>query len=223
MNLLGQSCDAAAIGCPEVPATTTLRDLLQPGLVDSGDEHLTLGVLTVTGDFSPFIVRGHRGAIRRTEADRVYHRSLPRRIAGGGDGITLVVLAVGHDDDDFLVFPLGAEPGHSGLDRFGDHRSLAGDGVRAGVVQVGPGGGVVGGQRELYKAGPGEQHDTDLVSLQPRNEVGDFQLGAVEAGGLQVLGQHAPGDVQGYHDLDPALLDDLNVAPPLGPGQRQDQ
>ena len=73
------------------------------------------------------------------------------------------------------------------------------------------------------KLAPGEQHDTDLVTPQPGDEVGDFQLGPVQAGGLQVLGQHAAGDVQGDHDLDPALLDDLDVAAPLGPGQGQDQ
>ena len=55
--------------------------------------------------------------------------------------------------------------------------------------------------------------------LQLRNQIGDFQLGAVEAGGLQVLGQHAARYVQGDHHLHATLLDKLDIAAPLGPGQ----
>ena len=56
-------------------------------------------------------------------------------------------------------------------------------------------------------------------ALQPRNQIGNFQLGAGQTSGLQVLGQHTAGYIQGDHYLNPTLLDNLNVAAPLGPRQ----
>ena len=90
------------------------------------------------------------------------------------------------------------------------------------MAEVGPSGRVVECHGELDEAGAGEQDDADLVACELRHHVVDLKLGAFEAGGLQVLGQHTERYVEGDHDLHAALLDDLDVAAPLWAGQGED-
>ena len=131
-----------------------------------------------------------------------------------------MVLPVRHDDDDLLAHPLFIESGHRRLNCLRNHGSLPRDRVRASVAEVGLRGGIVERQRELDEARPGEQDDADLVAGEPRHHVGYLQLGAVEARGLEVLGQHTARNVEGDHDLHAAMLDDLHVAAPLRTGER---
>ena len=67
--------------------------------------------------------------------------------------------------------------------------------------------------------GSREQHDADRVAVQPCHQVGNLQLGPVEARGRHVLGEHTTRHVQCHHHLHAALLDDLDFTAPLGPRQ----
>ena len=140
--------------------------MLQCSLVQPRDNGAALSILTDADDVALFVVYGDRLSFRRTKADGVYDYLFRRGLPGRRNGITLMILTVRHNDDDLLTRPLIAEAGHRRLDSLGDHGALPGDRIRACVIQVGPGGGVIGRQRELDEAGAGEQDNANLVAVQ---------------------------------------------------------
>ena len=78
---------------------------------------------------------------------------------------------------------------------------------------------VVQGQRALQEGGAAEGHQADAIPLEHGQQIVDFTLGAVQAGGLNVLGQHAAGAVQGNDQVDAPLLHGLPSKAVLGTGQ----
>ena len=140
----------------------------------------------------------------------------------GLERVPLVVLAIRHDDDDFLAHPLVVESTHSRHNRFADDGALAGDRPGAGTNQVGPCGSVVGSQWELDETGAREQDDANRIPPQLRDHIGYLQLGAVETSWFHVLGEHAARHVQYHHQLHTTLLDYLYLASPLRTRQGYD-
>ncbi len=75
-------------------------------------------------------------------------------LLGHGQGIGVVILAVGDQHDHLLAGAIVVETGHGGADGIADVGPRFGDHLRSGVIQKGAGRSVVRGKGKLNEAGP---------------------------------------------------------------------
>ena len=101
-------------------------------------------------------------------------------------------------------------------DRLGHRGAAFGDRVDIQRLNALPEGRVIHGERTLQECVPRESHQTHAVGLRLLHQVERGQLGARQAAGRDVLGEHAFRRVDGDHDVETALLDLLEVIAPLG-------
>ena len=166
----------------------------------------------------------------QAHADGAYAHALLVGVAGGVDGVVFVVLAVADDDDGapFVCFPLAlgvavAEGLHGFLDGVADGGALRANHVAAYLVEEELCGAVVAGERHLYKACAGEDHQADAVAGQRGEEVADHALAAFQAVGLYVFGHHRVRYIEAYRQVAAGAFAFLYLGAELGVGQGHDE
>ena len=122
-------------------------------------------------------------------------------LSGGVQGKGVVILAVGEEQDHSGEVTAVPETRSGFADGFLQARASSGYAADVEVVQHQPEEAEVGGQG-TENAGPARKGDqADLVAGQVREQVAKFGLGALQAIGRDVLGEHRSRDVQGDHDF----------------------
>ena len=112
-----------------------------------------------------------------------------------------MVLTVGDDYNDAALFALCAKALDTQANSVPNGRSLHGNGTGVDAPEEHFGAYVVGGDRKLHKGRSGKDHQADPVFLQAVRQAGNGQLGALQAVGGVILGQHGIGHVQGHDNL----------------------
>ena len=162
-------------------------------------------------------------AIGTADADGEDAKTFLRRFLGGFECAFVVVLAVAEQDENLMVFGIILESGERGFDGSGDVGAALGQRSYVERVQALLESAVVHGQRADEKRHAGETDEAEAVGAGQLHQVLGGELGASKAVGRDVFGQHALGGVNGYNDVQPALLGFLPVEAPLRLRQREDQ
>ncbi len=111
------------------------------------------------------------------------------------DHVAFEVLAVGDEDEDLQVIRLAFEGVDGGVDGGGDVGAGARDGVGVELAQGVLERVMVDGQRALEEGVAGKGDQPEAIVRQLIGEVGQGELGPLEAVRLHVLGQHALGAI----------------------------
>ena len=162
-------------------------------------------------------------ALGCADADGVYLDAACGGCLGRGECILLVVLAIGDEHHHATTLALRGEGAGCQVDSGGYVGALlahrGGRYLRYEVAR----GDVVARDGELHVGVAREDDDTNLVLLYPLQQTTHSILGALQAVGLEVLGEHRVAHVDSQHYLDALALHLAELGAYLRTGQADDQ
>ncbi len=170
-----------------------------------------LAVFFIPGYISVLVDDRDRLARLAADGDRVDAQAGVAQVRGGLQSVALLVFAVG--DEQHRARRRAASAAVEDALRFqqrrGDGRPLLRHPGGIDRAQEKPRRGVVRGERALHEGVAREDHQAHAIALEPIEERGDFQLGAVETRGLHVARQHAVRGVERDDEVDARALHEL--------------
>ncbi len=164
-------------------------DLLEGGFIEPAAHRLSLVVAQV-GVFPVGVADLQVGAFGGADADGEDLDPVPGDLPRGLDGFSAEVLAVGQKDDSLHIAFNGKCLGCF-FKGAAEVAAATGETTRADRIQAFPEGGVVEGGGRLEEGLSSVGDEPDPVAFEALDEVEHSELGAGQAGGPQVGGEHA--------------------------------
>ena len=198
----------------DIGSTGFFREGAEDFVVQLGDNVLALEIHRFLA------VGGGRdgGAFDASEADGENSHTLFLCLGGRLCGFSGKVLAVGDEDDGFvgpfIAFKIfqGFEKGIANIGFPG------GGGIHIGAFEGLGEESIIGGERAEQEGPSPEGEQAHPVSAKLLHQVEKVHLGAAQAAGMDIAGQHGAGHVQHDHEVTSALVGRLLLDAPLGAG-----
>ncbi len=213
----------------EVFASTLGGDLAELRFLEVGDHDVAGAVGEVFADAAVAVPHGNPTAFVGADAHRVHVDPLGTGSPRRRDGLGLVVLSVGEDDDELALRALEAiailtadEQLRRLVDRAPDGRALHRQILGVETVEVEAYRAVVARQGRLHERDACEDDQPDPVTLEQVERAIDLVERRVQATRGHIAGQHRTGDVHGEDDVDAFSAHFARPFAPLRAGHRHD-
>jgi hypothetical protein len=189
---------------------------------EAADDGRAFAVLLIAGERpAAFLLYRQRIAFDRADADGVNLYARGRRLGRGAQGVGVVVLAVGQQDQG-LASGIALQDARGQAYRGPDGGARHGDGPHGYPGENLLGRLYVRGQRAEYAGVAREGDDPDSVSREQGHKLREFPFGLLQTVGRDVFRAHGQGRVHGYDDLAHVRAGGDQLHPPLRPGQGQE-